>query len=441
MNVAELVRRAAAAHPERVAIIEGGREITYGELWENIEALASEFAGIGIREGSKVALLLPNGTEFIGVLFALLALKAVAVPIKPQTERYQLRSMLERSRAETYILSPNLLNDFFLREGFDLIHASRVILAPAKAGDARIMDPDNRLDEDCLFRLTDLLERGRAAPTLTYPLRASRNQLATINYTYRGYGYPLGAMLTHHHYIHGAIRYIKLEEIDESMRILLSLPVAHIFPLIGGVFVPLLAKATIVIPSSLSPRRVFDAIQEARVNVLACVPTLYEFLVKHFRPGKWDLSSVRFGICGGEPLLPGLHERVRASLGFELVEGYGLTETMPVTCNPRWGNRPGTLGIPGRDVVLRIVDSRGDDCRPGEIGEIVVRCGSIMLGYHEAPDETAEAVRNGWFYTGDYGSIDGEGYVHFKGLRKAIAKVNGVTVDLASRTHPRECRT
>lgn len=431
MNVTELVRKAARSDPERPAVIEAGREVTYGDLWERVEAVAAGLRALGLGEGSTVALLLPNGEEFICALLALLRINAVAVPLKVQTDRRDLRFMLEKSRPVAIFLSAELLKEL-IRSDSDLIAGRKVILGSERGEEPRILDPGNRLEEVELFGFSDLLSLRRKASSSPGPIRAGRTQLASINFTYRGYGYPLGSMLTHHHYIHGAIRYIKLEEIEADMRILLSLPAAHIFPLIGCIFVPLLAKATIVIAGSLTPRKLFKTIEEHRVNILASVPTLYDFLAKHFRPGEADLSSIRFGICGGEPLPEGLHERVRKKLGFEIVEGYGLTETMPVTCNRPRDNRPGTLGVPGHDVRLRISNSEGNECQTGEVGEIWVQCPSVMLAYQDAPSETSDVFQAGWFRTGDLGRVDDEGLLYFHGVIKAITKVRGITADLVN---------
>jgi long-chain acyl-CoA synthetase len=434
MNVAELVRRAAAAHPDGIAVIERGGEITYSRLWENIEALASGLKTIGIGEGSKVLILLPNCSEFLSALFGLFCISAVAVPVKPQTARQDLRLMVNNCSPEALIVSANILRDL-LSQDPDLVRGRTVVLVPDRPGEDRILDPSGCLDEARLFRWADLLiSRASSGCLQIQQGQKGRLRLASINYTYRGYGYPLGAMLTHEHYIDGALRYINFHQIHRGQRILLALPAAHIFPLIGCILVPILAGGTIVLPGSISPKRIFDSVQNWGVELLACVPGFFEFLAKHHRPAEWDLSSVRYGICGGEPLPLGFHDRVCKRLGFEILEGYGLTETMPLTCNPYGGNRPGTVGLPSHGVSLRIVDPRGDDCRLGDVGEIVVQCGSLMLGYHKATAETEEAIREGWFYTGDFGRLDEEGYVYFCGLRKAIRKVNGVTVDLRTRS-------
>jgi len=428
MNLSSLIKKTANAYPEKTAIIEDGEEISYKHLWQEIESLSNALRSIGIRKNTRVALILPNCKEFIYSFFALLTINAIAIPLKPQMTCWEFHGIFKNGNPKALILTSHLLNKI-LTEKPSLLK-NRIIIVKEEKQDIRIMDKDGHLENLPLYTLSTLLEMGKGEGTRTRRIQTPSQQVASINYTYRGYGYPLGAMLTHHNYIHGAIRYIKLVRIQPDMRILLLLPVSHIFPLTGCVLVPLLAKATVVISTAINPKKVFQTIEKNKVNVLVCVPTLYEFLVKHYDHTKWDISSLLFGISGAESLPMDLYNNIRSKMGIDVIQGYGLTETLPVTCNPRFGNKPETIGIRGHDVKLKIVDKENRECKTDETGEIIVKCPSVMLGYYKAPKETMDVIQNGWFYTGDYGMMDNEGYVYFKGLKKSIAKIDGITVDL-----------
>ena len=430
MNVSSLLKRTAGRYPSNIAIVEDERKISYERLWQEIEALSNAFRSIGIRKNTRVAILLPNCKEFIYSFFALLNINAIAVPLKLQMTCWELAGMFKNSSPNCIILDSALLNKV-LRDRPALLMGKTIAVKEGKR-EIRIFDKHGYLKESTVYALDDLFAMNIGDSVKDRKVvHTHPKQIASINYTYRGYGYPLGAMLTHNHYIHGAIRYIKLVEIQADMRILLLLPVSYIFPLVGCVFVPFLAKATCVMVPGLNPKKIFQAIEKHKINSLACTPSLYEFLLKHYDAAQHDISSLQFGISGGDYMPLELHNRIKTKMGVDIIQGYGLTETLPVTCNPRWGNRPETLGITGHDVKIKIVDESGVKCRPGEIGEIAVQCPSLMLGYYKAPKETKDAIKGEWFHTGDYGRVDQDGYVYFEGLKKGIVKVGGNAVDIA----------
>jgi long-chain acyl-CoA synthetase len=389
---------------DKVCLIEGGHEATYSELWKNIEGLAKAFLKIGIKENDKAVIFLPNCKEFIYSFYGLARINAISVPLNTYLTTYELDKIF-KDCAPKAIISTYAL------------YKKKIV--PKSGKNIIIVLVDEPL-EDCgrnVFEVKKLLAKARGGKLPCFS--ASNNQIATINYTYRGLGKPLGAMLTHGNYHHGAIGYLRLTRVTTNQRILLVTPMSHIFTLVSCVIVPLLRGATVVIMKTFIPTHIFKAIEEHKIDFVIAVPTIYISLLRNYERGCFDIATLKYGITGGSYLPEDIHREIKKEMGIELLQGYGLTETMPIACNPRSRNKPGSLGVPGHEVKVKIVD-----------GEILVGGPTIMKGYYNRNGENKAYLKDGWFHTGDLGYIDEEGYIHFKGMKKEIIKVGGNNVDL-----------
>ena len=205
---------------------------------------------------------------------------------------------------------------------------------------------------------------------------------------------------------------------------------SHIFTLVSCVIVPLLRGATIVIMRNFIPRHIFKAIEEYKVDFIISVPTVYNSLLKNFKKGKFNITTLKCGITGGSYLSLDMHKKIKEDMGIELFQGYGLTETMPISCNPKARNKPESLGIAGHEVEVQVVNEQGEKNQPNSIGEILIGGPTVMRGYFNNDEANKLYLKEGWFYTGDYGRIDNEGYIYFDSLKKNIAKIGGYAVDL-----------
>ena len=205
MNVSSLLRKTARRYPSKIAIVEDKELISYERLWQEIESLSNAFRSIGIRKNTRVAILLPNCKEFIYSFFALLNINAIAVPLKPQMTCWELAGIFRNSSPNCVILDSAVLSKVLHDRPALLL--DRTIVVKEGKREIRIFDKHGHLENSTLYALHDLLAMNigdsvRERKVHTYP-----KQIASINFTYRGYGYPLGALLTHNHYIQGAIRY------------------------------------------------------------------------------------------------------------------------------------------------------------------------------------------------------------------------------------------
>jgi long-chain acyl-CoA synthetase len=249
------------------------------------------------------------------------------------------------------------------------------------------------------------------------------NDTVSINYTYRGYGYPLGALLPEQQYLHGA-RVVQDELAGRPGDVMMILlPLTHIFPMVCGLFLCLLYRITALVVSTLHPRLIFEYIDRYRVNYMTAVPEIYELLWK-CRGIALDLGSLQLLFSGGSRLSDELYHNIHKDFGVYLAHGYGLTEFTPVSRNSANHNRVGTVGPICNGVRVRI-----DQPSAEGFGEILFETEGMARGYLNRPAETKSAFRDGWFRTGDIGRID-NGHLVFLRERKNTRKVNGNMVDL-----------
>jgi len=419
MNFTALIRQISKRLPDKTAIIENNEHISYRKLWDTIEKLSQAFHAVGLTDNNKVIILLPNCREFIYAFFALLKNKTIAVPLNPKLTAYELATIFKTIQPEAVISTASLINQLHTANPLFFKNVKLITI------DADVVAEYPRAQA---FTFKRLLSTAVKKP-LAFPNTANR-EIASINFTYRGYGYPLGAILTHGNYLHGAVGYIRLIKPDLDQRFLLVMPMSHIFTLVGCVLVPLLRGATVVIMRNLIPSHVFKAIEEYKIDFLVGVPTFYHALLSNYKPDKYDISSLKHAISGADYLSPELVQEIENKLKVEVLQGYGLTETLPIICNPKSKTKPQSLGIPGHEVKVKIVDDNGQSQKPGEIGEILIHSPTVMKGYYNHPKETSEVFKDGWLHTGDLGRLDKEGYLYFEGLKKDIVKVGGNTIDL-----------
>lgn len=412
MNLGTSLHWVSTKMKDKVCLIEGDTEVSYFQLWKNIEKLAKAFLKIGIKENDKIAIILPNCKEFIYSFYALARINAISIPLNQSLTSYELENILNDCKPKT------LITTCYLYRTKILPIFNNIIITIDECNEPKTK----------IYNFKDLfkLARTRRLPDF----KSSNSQVATINYTYRGLGKPLGAMLTHGNYHYGAIAYVRLTELMTRHKVLLITPMFHIFTLISCVIVSLLRGATIVIMKSFIPSHVFKTIEEHKIDFIIAVPTVYILLLKNYDRKRYNVSSLKYGITGGSYMSVDMHDKIKKEMGIELFQGYGLTETVPVTCNPRLRNKPESLGVPGRNMKVEIANEKGEIVSCGIKGEIVIGGPSVMKGYYNGNGENKRFIKNGWFYTGDYGWKDTDGYVYFSGLKKDIVKIGGNNVDL-----------
>lgn len=403
MNFTGLIRGLARRFPDREAVVTDDRSESLAEFWRSIVAAGQFYLDAGVRAGDRVMLVLPNGHEFLHFHFGALKIAAVSVPVRYDYTGWEVRRMALNCTPKLFISTS------------EWIERNRARLE---------LPPDTELwpVEEAVRRLRP----GEAA------VRWVENRaVASINYSYFGGGYPKGAMLTHANHIYAATGYARHQGFRASDRLLIMLPMCHVYALSGCVNAGLVRGGTLVLTNQHLPGSIFRAVERHRVTVLSSVPSMFECLAGYKRKERYDLSSLRRLVTGGAYMPAAQQHEFERALGAEMVQGYGLTECLPVICNPPGeGNRRGTLGVPGRrDIHIRIIGEDGRRLPPGAVGEIQIRSTTNMAGYYRLPDDTREIFDGDWLRTGDVGSLDEEGYLHFRGMSKPILNLNGNKVD------------
>jgi long-chain acyl-CoA synthetase len=445
----ELLLERAGRHPERPAVIFYNRVLTYRRLAEASQRFAAALAGLGVRPGDRVALLLPNTPQFVIAYFGALLAGAVVVPTNPLYVGAEIERQLCDAGARVIVtLSKFLPTVQALRERTPLEHVIvtnikeyfplvlRLVFTVAKErkDGHRVRAPrDGRT-----HWLPELLRR---APGPVAPVRRSPDDLAILQYTGGTTGTAKGAMLTHRNLI-ANLSMAKAWQPDRPTRprgygvVMGVVPLFHTYGMSQVMNVAVMNGDAMVLVPRFEPLLVLKAIRRHRPNAFPGVPTLYTALNNYPGVEKFDTRCVDVCISGASALPPEVKRRFEELTGAKLVEGYGLSEASPVThCNPVQGqSRDGSIGLPFPDTEAAIVDQEsGDHPRPtGEVGELVVRGPQVMQGYWNRPEESAATLRGGWLYTGDIARMDEDGYFWIVDRKKDVIISGGFNV------YPRE---
>ena len=420
MSVAAILAESAVRHGERNAITMHGASTTYAQLWDETRAYAGALRQMGIGEGDRVAVLIPNVPDFARVYYAVLSLGAVAVPIHALLKRQEIAYVLQDSGAKLLICAAPLLD-----EGAAGAQASGVqtlsVLAPRE------------LDTD---RLED---RAAAAEPITTYVPRHPEDLATILYTSGTTGKPKGALGTHLALIEQT-NTLLLDTIDMRVgdRVFGGLPLFHTFGQTAVLNTGLRAGAELMLLPKFTAQDALDLVLDADIDLFFGVPTMYVALLEAGRQRTERPTRLRYAVSGGASLPVAVLQAFETRFGARIHEAYGLTETSPAATFNHVGRepRPGTIGTPIWGVEVEIADPAITDrielLPRGELGELVIRGHNLFSGYLNRPEATAEAVVDGWFRTGDLGTKDEEDYLRIMDRTKDMILRNGYNV------YPRE---
>jgi long-chain acyl-CoA synthetase len=449
MPVDALLRRTAARHPDRTALIFFGRKTSFGELDRDADRFAHVLRGMGVEKGDRVSLHLPTSPAFVIAFMGAMRAGAIAVPMNPLYVERELGVLFEQTRPKVSVTIDLLLPrlDRVRDEGGAGAPGRYVVtgiqdslpvpikwLYPFKARREGRWNPARHTDATPnLFRLLD------SAPGSAFESTAAPGDPAVLQPTGGTTGIPKCATLTHRNLVANAHQiaawFPGVTEAAEPAGILCPLPLFHIYGLTVDMNFAMLTGATLILIPRFDPEMVLKATKH-RPRLFPGAPIMYQTLAHHPDVGKHDLSSIEACISGAAPLAPEVQRDFEAVTGGRVVEGYGLTEASPVThCNPVHGERRlGTIGLPFPSTDARVVDpATADSLPPGEVGELVVRGPQVMAGYWERPDETAACLSaDGWLRTGDMAQMSEDGFFTIVDRAKDLVIVGGINV------YPRE---
>jgi long-chain acyl-CoA synthetase len=417
-TVVGLLEATAAWAPAKAAVLFGDRSMTYSELRQAAATAGAGLRAMGVGPGEHVALILPNLPEFAVAYFGSLYAGAVVTPVNVTLKAEELAHILGDSGARAVVT----LGQFaaVVREASAALPSPPLIVQ---------VDGDPGPGGVDVRQLLAKAMAGAAGPAPRGP-----DDVAVCLYTSGTTGQPKGALLTHANLVANVRACQQVFRWTEDDVALCALPLFHSFAATVLLLLPVSVGVTVALEPRFVPDAVARAIASRRATVFCGVPAMYAAWARAGPPPA-DLTAWRVGIAGGAPLPVEVLRAFEARFPARLYEGYGLTETAPVvTVNPidPEARRVGTAGraIPG--VEVRIEGPDGQARGPGEVGEVAVRGPNVMRGYLNQPAATAEALRGGWFHTGDLGRLDGEGFLTIVDRLKDMIIVGGLNV------YPRE---
>jgi len=399
LNLGSILRTGAFETPEAIAIRSGERAISYAELDRAARGVATRLQERGVAPGERVALLVPNVPEFTIAYFGILYAGAVVVPINVLAAAPEVAYYLADAKARLLIVHP--LFEAVGRAG------------AAAQGAAVVLATSEEVAADGEGVFPDTLGAFAAAAPIAAPHPTLPTDTAVILYTSGTTGKPKGAELTHSNlFLNCAVVVPRLlPPTDSAHRALAALPLFHSFGqsvIQNGM---LACGGSLTLLPRFDAEQAFALIERDRLTVFAGVPTMYFALLHHRGDRAYDVSSLRACLTGGAPMPVEVLYAFEEKFNVEILEGFGLSETSPVASFnvPSKPRKPGSIGYPVWGVEMCIVNDADQPLSDGEHGEICIRGHNVMKGYLGRPDANKEALRNGWFHSGDIGYRDADG--------------------------------
>ncbi|OXM65066.1 AMP-binding protein [Amycolatopsis vastitatis] len=408
--------RTVAAFGDRDALVDraGGGRWTYRELAGEVNTLALGLVAQGIGKGDRVGIWSPNRAEWTFLQYATAKIGAILVNINPAYRSHELEYVLNQAGIRLLVAS-----DEFKTSDY-----------PAMVEEVR--EKCARLEHVVVLggeswrELMDAGRRGDPARLAHLQAGLSADDPINIQYTSGTTGFPKGATLSHHNILNNGYFVGELCNYTEEDKVCIPVPFYHCFGMVMGNLACTSHGACMVIPApAFDPRATLEAVAAERCTSLYGVPTMFIAELNHPDFGEFDLSSLRTGIMAGSPCPVEVMKQVIDRMGMSEVSiCYGMTETSPVSTQTRADDsverRVSTVGRVGPHLEVKVVDPESGLTVPrGEPGELCTRGYSVMLGYWEQPDKTAEAIDAArWMHTGDLAVMDGDGYVNITGRIK-----------------------
>jgi len=422
----DILERAAKRYPDKDALVFKEDKMSFKELKDKVDRLATFLSGFGIKKGDSVAILLPNLSPCVISYYAILRIGAIVVMNNPLYSDRELEHQLTDSGARALItmdIFGNRMIDLRQKTGIKQIIYTSVLGTEVKPA------------ED-VYEWEDILSKTSPSPPA---VELSFDDVAMYQYTGGTTGVSKGAMLTHRNLSCNVqqlaswlISPLK-GGLKEGQGMSLSAPpFFHAFGLTAAMNSSIyLGWAQVMIPRP-QPDQLLEAIRKFKPTFIFLVPTMYIGILNHPDFDKVDMKSIKFCGSGAAALPVEVIEKIQKKTGSPLMEGYGMTEASPIThVNPFGGLRkPGSVGVPIQNTLSRIVDLK-DGITPvpvGEVGEIVFKGPQVMKGYLNMPDETAKALKGGWLHSGDLGKMDEDGYFYVVDRKKDMVVSGGYNV-------------
>jgi long-chain acyl-CoA synthetase len=421
LNLAVMLRESARARPGRTALILDQLKLNYAQLEGATDQVAGRLQAAGLQRGDRVGIMLPNVPQFPIAYYGVLKAGGVAVPMNVLLKASEVLFYLRDSEAK-FLIAWDDFADEALKAAASLDGVSTYVA----------LKPGGEVPEGAR-NFAELLQGSpgfEMAPT-------NPDDTAVILYTSGTTGRPKGAELSHFNLFMccevGATRLVAYEESDVALAVL---PLFHSFGQSSVMNTTFYAGGTITLVPRFDASKVLEVMERDRVTIFAGVPTMYFALLNHPERDRRDTSSLRLCVSGGAAMPGEVMTAFEQAFGVTVLEGYGLSETSPTASFNRSKDerRFLSVGKPIWGVEMKIFDDQDKELPVGRdhVGEIVIRGHNVMKGYFRNPESTAEAMRGGWFHSGDMGYADEDGYFFIVDRKKELIIRGGFNV------YPRE---
>jgi long-chain acyl-CoA synthetase len=432
----EAQKRSAA-----VAVKFMGGKLSFGELNRAAGSFAAVLAGLGLKPGSRVALHLPNCPQYVITFYGTLRAGCIVTPCNPLYVERELIHQLNDSGAEAIVTLSRfypLVNKIKEKTGLKAIIVTNIkdylpgmlktlytLVKEKKEGDRVKLESGH-------YRLLDLLKQYASHPVPE--IEDDLEKPACYMYTGGTTGISKGAILTHRNILANALQVKSwVNDFQEGKEIILgALPFFHSYGMSTALNLALVGGGTLIPVPQFKVKEILNLIQKEKPTLFPGVPTMYVALNNDPDVQKYDLSSIKVCISGAAPLPVEVQKQFEAITGGRLREGYGLTETSPVThCNPIYGNnKAGSIGVPFPGVTAKIVDidDPSREMPVGERGQLAVKGPQVMRGYLNRDEETVSIFHNGFILTGDIAMMDEEGYFYIVDRKKDMVIAGGYNI-------------
>jgi long-chain acyl-CoA synthetase len=446
-SLVALLEESFRKYAQRPAYHYMGRSVSFSEVDHLSRAFAAYLQGLGLEKGDRVAVMMPNVPQYPVAVAGILRAGCVVVNVNPLYTARELEHQLKDCGAKAIVIIENFAAT--LQACFDAVPAKHVVLASMgdmlgtlKGGIVnyvvrRVKKLVPHFSLPSAVRFNEALARGRRA-TFRAPA-ITREDIAVLQYTGGTTGVSKGSVLKHRNIVANVLQSeawnapaMKKVPAGEQSTTVCALPLYHIFAFTVNMMLSLrVGGANVLIPNPRDLRAVFKELSKHRFHSFPAVNTLFNAMANHPQFDTVDWSSLKLSVGGGMAVTQGTAKLWLDKTGCPVVEGYGLSETSPsVSCNPTDSTSyTGTIGMPLPSTEMKLLDDDGNEVPAGSAGEICVKGPQVMAGYWQRPDETAKVMTaDGFFRTGDIGTVDERGYFRIVDRKKDMILVSGFNV-------------
>ena len=406
--------------PKRTFIYFEEKKYTYTEGFKIINQMAAFMQKKGVKKGDKVIIMLGNSPEYVLSVFAVFACGAIAIPINTFFKGNEASYIVENSEAL-----------FMITEGQFEAVVEEVRVQCKKLQE--IFTFDNKIVNTLNF-----YEYIDNMPDAPIECKASVHDLALFIYTSGTTGHPKGAMLSHYNLLENATSCDKMINASHKDKFLILLPMFHTYTFTTCIIYPISVGSTLIILRSVMDMKK-DSFKKIlifqRPTIMLGVPQIYSVMAKSPMP-KWFIKllyPIKIHISGGAALPAEIFNQFKKKFGINVIEGYGLSEASPVVAlNPLNKQKQGTIGVTLPNIQAKIIGEDETELPRGQVGELIIKGPNVMQGYWHMPQATDDTIKNGWLFTGDFATMDEDGYISIIDRKKDLIIVKGMNV------YPRE---